>query len=244
MNATPDPYFAPWGTVTPEFWQQSPPPTSPHLVSALGQLLADAGLTTKPVPTEPDPATDPASPDSADGSQIPAAFRDQITAIDTAVADGRLDEAAEVAAQADAQITAAHGPQHEYTVNVRELRGYIAHLRGQHADACQWYLHTAGIRLETLTPASPRTRDSARRAAAMWQQIGEPEVLRRMGVDLTTLLVTVEGPRSRAMKALRARLAAAEDDPTVHVARAPQPRSTSEGDARPVADPRGHGTTT
>jgi hypothetical protein len=244
MTETEEPRYLPWGTVTPQFWdrnsdrhagageqphvqdeqhatsQPSPPSVPPSPPRSAAESAAEvpdgeAEVSSRPLGDTPTTVAEPAN------EQVPPAFRTQIEAIDAAILQRRLDEAASRAASVDKQITAIYGPGHLYTVNARELRGFIAHLSGDDITGCRWYLHTVGLRIQSFGTEDPGTRAAAREAAALWQRIQNPQELHRLGTEIIQVLTLVEGADSRSVRATRTRLARADHNPPVDPQRPP-----------------------
>ncbi|WP_225844932.1 hypothetical protein [Streptomyces sp. HPF1205] len=95
-----DPYFHPWGTVTPSFWQL--PPTAP------------------PPPRHPPQPQPPAD--------IPPDLLPEIQAINKAINTRHFIEAADLAEALETHITTTYGETHPYTHNIRDLRAFIIRL--------------------------------------------------------------------------------------------------------------------
>ncbi|MER7790005.1 hypothetical protein [Streptomyces sp. NPDC097640] len=108
--------------------------------------------------------------------------------------------------QLDQQITAEFGPAHPHTINMRELRGWLAHLTGQHATAARWYLHTTGLQAAVVGHQHPLTRASARRALFTWTSITDPQEKLSVGADVLDMLAATSGEESKAARSLRSRL--------------------------------------
>ncbi|MFD8706844.1 hypothetical protein ACFV1W_30290 [Kitasatospora sp. NPDC059648] len=171
----------PWGTVTPEFWA-------------------------RPVPPAPEqPAAVEAS---AEPAAMPEAFRERITQLMATLSTPQTGVAL-LMAQAEAQrldeeITAAYGPGHQHTINARELRGWIAHLQGDHATAARWHLHTTGLQAQATAVDHPQTKATAQRTYAMWKAIREPAERAAVGVEILPMLQAVTGRASRPVKDVQA----------------------------------------
>lgn len=179
-----DQLYHPWGIVDPGFW---------------------VGVRTEVI--QPRPSGGPAA--DAEQQSVPETYRDRIAAITSAFSSkdpARLEEAATGAEKLDAEMTAEFGEQHMHTVNMRELRGWLAHLMGQQATAARWYLHTTGLLAILRGPDHQLTRESMKRARAMWFAIADSAEAHAVGAELLPMLAAVTGPDSKETVSLRRRL--------------------------------------
>ncbi|WP_326690296.1 MULTISPECIES: hypothetical protein [unclassified Streptomyces] len=117
-----------------------------------------------------------------------------------------MARAAIEAEQLDQQITAEFGPAHSHTINMRELRGWLAHLMEDHATATRWYLHTSGLQAAVVGHHHSLTRASARRALFTWASVTDPQEKLSTGADVLAMLVATEGEDSKVVRNLRTRL--------------------------------------
>ncbi|MEU2854579.1 hypothetical protein [Streptomyces syringium] len=183
---------APWGVVSPTFWHHASP-TSATAVLA---------------PVEAEPA--PGAVEQTEVPPPPAEYRGRIEAVTTAcvppVDPHRLAAAAVEAEQIDQEFTTTYGAAHSHTINMRELRGWIAHLMGQPAVATRWYLHTTGLQAHVLGAAHELTRASADRAVQHWRGITDPAERYALGSELLPLLRAVTGDGGLAAQEVRAAL--------------------------------------
>lgn len=240
-----DQHFLPWGDVDPRFWQSAPRPPASAMRQLLDQPRRDHPPTPPspapeptPVTTSPPPAAPPAAPRTTaepSTAAVPPEFLEQVAAISTAAEQGRLPEAAAAAARVDDEITAAYGAVHAHTINIRQLRGYIAAQMGGNAAAARWFLHTSQLWIDTVGPGDPRSKESVRHAAGAWQRIQAPATLRELAPALLTLLAAVEGADSKAVRVVRAHLATASDEQKPRLA---QPLDLQSSDPR--SDVTGH----
>ncbi|MEU6618590.1 hypothetical protein [Streptomyces parvus] len=205
----------PWGRVTPDFWESgqgsTPGPAADHPVRRAGTtapqqapqaIPAAAGAAARTA------AAVPSSPSPDDGP--PAAYQDRVSAV--VAAFSRPDDreglaAAAVEAEAlDQEFTARYGQQHDHTVRLREVRGWLALLAGQSAVAARWYLHTTGLQIALRGAAHAETEGSVRRAVHAWQQVKDPAEVVQIGGDLAKVVTAVLGEGSEAVGYIEARV--------------------------------------
>lgn len=91
------------------------------------------------------------APVNGAAEEPPLAYQDRIAVVVSAFAHpgdrARLEASAIEAEKLDQELTAEYGPQHSHTINIREIRGWLALLAGQPAVATRWYLHTTGLQI-------------------------------------------------------------------------------------------------
>ncbi|MFE5847487.1 hypothetical protein ACFQ7N_38305 [Streptomyces niveus] len=189
--------IAPWGTVTPHFWQAG------HPAPPAGQ-----GTT---------PAADPtAARDEPHGGhdEQPREYRDQIAvvvgALDTPDNKVRLDSAAVLAEQLDQEFTQRYGPRHPHTINLRELRGWLAMVSGRPALAARWYLHTTALQVQVRGTGHQATRRSVQRTVHIWLSIPDARESLTIGRELLAMLTAVTGEDSSLSCKVRKRLKSME----------------------------------
>lgn len=206
MHSAPDDdqVMAPWGIVTPDFW------ADPTREPAVAVPTAPAGETVAQPEPEPEPEKEPAAP-----LPPPETYRERIESVVAAFADpadrARLAEAGVEAERLDEEITAQYGPAHTHTVNVRELRGWLAHLSGESGVAVRWYLHTTGLQMAAWGPGHELTQASAQRAAHIWMGITDPAEALEVGTELMAMLVAVTGHDSKASRKVRSGMRKLQD---------------------------------
>ncbi|MET8822542.1 hypothetical protein [Streptomyces rochei] len=110
----------------------------------------------------------------------------------------------------DQELTQKYGQGHPHTVNIRELRGWIAHLAGDSETAARWYLHTTGLQISVHGPTHEQTQGSVRRAVHTWQQVTDPVAVVEIGSDLAKVVAAVLGPDSDAARFVQARVASSQ----------------------------------
>ncbi|MFE2911410.1 hypothetical protein [Kitasatospora indigofera] len=142
---------------------------------------------------------------------IPTAYRERIEALAAKLSLpqtnlGMMLVASE-AEHLDAEITAAFGQGDQNTINIRELRGMIANLRGQSTAAARWHLHTTGLQAAISGTGHDLTKASARRAYAMWNAIHDPAEQEEVAAEILPMLTVVAGPGAKPTKAVQRFLA-------------------------------------
>ncbi|MFC5724933.1 hypothetical protein ACFP1Z_32790 [Streptomyces gamaensis] len=134
----------------------------------------------------------------------PEEYRERIAAITAALAPPhdprRLTAADTDAAQLDREFTARYGDTHTHTVQIRELRGWTAHLKGEPATAARWYLHTTGLQARIWGAHHALTKASAHRAVQHWNGITDPADRLTVGAELLPMLTAVTGQDSTAYR--------------------------------------------
>ncbi|MFC9223136.1 hypothetical protein ACFT8W_20825 [Streptomyces hygroscopicus] len=178
-----------WGVLTPAFWRGNSPDQP---------VAAASGSSSTPPPA---PEHRPAAADTP-----PPAHQTQISAINTALAEGRLTDAAALADNLERQLAAAYGDQHEYVAHIREMQAHIAHLSGDHVKATTAYLRVTSTRAHTLGLHDPLTQASACRAGATWQAISDQTEMMRLADAILPMLSDVTGESSKATRGARAHL--------------------------------------
>lgn len=186
--------YRPWGTVTVEFWDR-PQRTQQAVPAARAQ--------------EAHPSARPAAAAAADGSaEMPEAYRQGILQVTSAFSskDPQVLHSAVVEAERlDQAMTSEYGERDLRTISVREMRGWLAHLTGQHEAASRWYLHTVGLLSSVVGTSDERTRASAKRAVATWLAIADEAVAQGLAAPVLAMAEEVEGAESTSAKAVRRR---------------------------------------
>ncbi|MDW8804359.1 hypothetical protein P1P68_06020 [Streptomyces scabiei] len=225
-----EPHFRPWGTVTPEYWATGDDSTNPGASAASLSQQAAPAQEPEPVAAARPQRKEPESPTlnsgaaataeqtGTSGQTSPAAGEDgppeefrsriaSVTAAFEAPADReRLAAAGIEAEKLDLEITAQYGEQHANTVNIREIRGWLAHLSGQPGVAARWYLHTTGLQMTLHGANHPLAEGSVRRAVHTWQQVTDPAEVVQIGGDLARVAAAVLGEGSDIARFVQARL--------------------------------------
>ncbi|MFJ2020408.1 hypothetical protein [Streptomyces nodosus] len=115
--------------------------------------------------------------------------------INTAVQQGRIEEATELAELAVTEALAGLGAEHLDVVRLRELTAYIAYLAGDGLRSFQLSLDLAGLRRRLGDPRG--AYGNVQSAAAAWRAVRDPVQGLRLGHDLIavwTELAAAEGP--------------------------------------------------
>lgn len=131
--------------------------------------------------------------DTADASMAPDAIRHRLGEIVAATGEARLDEAALLASQLDRDTADEYGEGHMYTVQVREVRGYVAAMAGDFAGGVSLYLHTARLRLAIQGPSHPEVEQATLRAYSMWQAMPVTTERGLLGTELLDTVVAIHG---------------------------------------------------
>ncbi|MCB5181950.1 hypothetical protein [Streptomyces antimicrobicus] len=131
----------------------------------------------------------------------------RLAAIAATAEAGEVARAAAQAEALDGEVSRAHGEQHPALVDIREVRGYLAHLTGQHTAAVRWYLVAVRLRAELTGPTHPQTALAVRRTFSLWRSIPGGEAL-TLAAELLTTVIAVEGPRSRTVRHIGGQLLA------------------------------------
>ncbi|MFJ3365751.1 hypothetical protein [Streptomyces anthocyanicus] len=192
-----DVLYPAWGTVSSDFWDRTQPPS---------RVLPAAGVQEAPQSGRPVTADQGAA-------EMPKAYRAGILQVTSAFSskDPQAIHAAVIEAERlDQAMTAEYGEQDLRTISVREMRGWLAHLTGQHETAARWYLHTVGLLAALVGSSDERTRASAKRAVATWLAIVDEAVLQGMAAPVLAMAMEVEGSGSAIERAVRRRASARE----------------------------------
>ncbi|GGU44676.1 hypothetical protein [Streptomyces violascens] len=140
----------------------------------------------------------------------PAPLADTVQARLAAIAgtytSGEPDRAAALAQELDGEVTSEFGAAHLRTAEVREVRGYLAHLTGDHHSAVSWYLHVVQLRAGLQGPQHPDTVGASRRAYSLWRNVPEADAV-PLGIELLSTVTAVHGPDSAVAQHTRERLA-------------------------------------
>jgi hypothetical protein len=197
MKDNDDILCAPWGIVFPGFWD-SRQPTQQRVPAPRQQEFDPSSLSHRTTA-------------SGSSEEMPEAYREGILRVTSAFSskDSKVLHSAGVEAeQLDRAMTSEYGERDLKTISMREMRGWIAHLTGQHELATGWYLHTVGLLSSLLGTFNERTRDSAKRAVATWLAIKDEEAVQRLAPAVLEVAESVEGRESTSAKAVRRRIGA------------------------------------
>ncbi|MFC9498410.1 hypothetical protein [Streptomyces sp. NPDC056982] len=146
--------------------------------------------------------------DSADAPKglPPDAMRTRLMHIAQGAQDGRLQEAAALAAQLDQDVTDEYGDVHLHTVQVREVRGYLFALMDDHATGLAWYLHAVQLRVTLQGPTHPDVDVATRRAYSMWKDLPPQSDRQRLGTDVLTIATDIHGADAPLVRHIREQL--------------------------------------
>ncbi|MGW0493509.1 hypothetical protein [Streptomyces olivaceus] len=216
-------HYRPWGAATPDFWASpdADRPTAAPAAAAVQQApqaqerpptsisAAEAKEGSSPV-QEAGPVQRASGPAAAPAELSPG-FTERINAVTAAFSrpddHHGLSVAGVEAEKLDQELTALFGERHTYTVNIRELRGWLAFMTGDHGTATGWYLHTAGLNIGLLGPTAPQTQDSVKRAIHLWQQVTDRAEIVRLGSALASVVALVLGDEGEAFRFVQGRVA-------------------------------------
>ncbi|WP_190099817.1 hypothetical protein [Streptomyces griseoflavus] len=136
----------------------------------------------------------------------PETLRARLAKVAEVAQTGHLPDAAALAARLDENVTAEYGEPHLYTIQVREVRGYLAALAGDHPSGLSWYLHAAQLRVTIQGPRHPDVEEATRRAYSLWRAMPQEADRKRLGTDLLTIAGDIHGPDSPIARRIRERL--------------------------------------
>lgn len=151
-------------------------------------------------------ATPSSDTTSAPTRLAPETLRARLVKVAEVAQAGHLPDAAALAAQLDQDVTAEYGELHLHTVQVREVRGYLAALAGDHPSGLSWYLHAAQLRVTLQGPGHPDVEAATRRAYSLWRSMPPEAERQRLGADLLTIASDIHGPDSQVVRRIRDRL--------------------------------------
>lgn len=158
----------------------------------------------------PAPDAEPTAPRLA-----PETLRARLVKVAEVAQGGHLPDAAALAAQLDQDVTAEYGELNLHTVQVREVRGYLSALAGDHPSGLSWYLHAAQLRVTIQGPGHPDVEAATRRAYSLWRSMPPETERQRLGVDLLTIASDIHGPDSQIVRRIRDRLVSFALPPSV-----------------------------
>ncbi|MEW2166954.1 hypothetical protein AB0912_28710 [Streptomyces sp. NPDC007084] len=120
-------------------------------------------------------------------------IRFRVDEVASAANAGDLDGAATLVEQLDRDTTEAYGEAHMYTVQVREVRGYVAALDKDFATALGYYLHAARLRATIQGARHPEVEQASRRAFSLWWAMPPTPVKRQWGDELLAAVTAIHG---------------------------------------------------
>ncbi|MET8218098.1 hypothetical protein [Streptomyces hirsutus] len=143
---------------------------------------------------------------SASSGLAPETLRARLVKVAEVARTGHLPDAAALTARLDQDVTAEYGELHLHTIQVREVRGYLAALAGDHPSGLSWYLHAAQLRVTIQGPGHPDVEAATRRAYSLWRAMPPQANRQLLGADLLTVASDIHGPGSQIVRRIRERL--------------------------------------
>ncbi|MBO8189886.1 hypothetical protein [Streptomyces spirodelae] len=126
-------------------------------------------------------------------------YRDRVAAITATFSTQATQELVWAAAEAerlDEESTATYGPTHTHTISIRELREWIAGLRGEADAATHWGLHVTGLQTSAWGHDHKITRECAKRTVHHWTKVTSPTGRQALGQEVLAMLSVVFGENS------------------------------------------------
>ncbi|WP_371681446.1 hypothetical protein [Streptomyces sp. NBC_01276] len=192
--------YHPWGVVSPAFWAGAES-AAPSPAVAVAVAVAVYGHVDGDADADADADGDPTAAEDACPD-----VEQELSSIRETAAAGRHEEALLLTEDLDSAITAARGEVHLDTIQVREIRGYLAGLTGDPVTGLDWYLRTLRLRARLHGVDSRDTEAAARRAYSLWRTLPVDAAQDAAPTLLATLTETM-GPDSPAAKWTRRRSA-------------------------------------
>ncbi|MQY15146.1 hypothetical protein SRB5_53240 [Streptomyces sp. RB5] len=144
--------------------------------------------------------------DEPDPGAIPPAYAERITTLIALYESKDPESLIRAAAEADAldhDLTVEYGADHLFTLQLRDLRGWLCHLTGQHAAGVHWCLHTLRAHIRVRGAGHRLAADQARRTCQIWRYVTDLAEARSTGEMLLPLLEDVLGTDSTEARAVR-----------------------------------------
>ncbi|MGA4542517.1 hypothetical protein ACPA54_21230 [Uniformispora flossi] len=154
----------------------------------------------------------------------PPELREALDEIADTAADGRYTEALGAADAVIAALVADLGPCHVHTLNVREIRAYLAAEAERLPEAVAAYLDIAEDRMTVGGPEHLDTVSAVDNAHVLWLRLPDGATATAAGHRLVALRTRVPGPGGRALEGALARmdeLTSTQPPPTVGPPTAP-----------------------
>ncbi|WP_210581128.1 tetratricopeptide repeat protein [Streptomyces sp. GESEQ-4] len=132
-----------------------------------------------------------------------AQLAEPVARIGEAVKEGRIESAAELAAETVAEASGTLGPDHPEVLRLRELTAYIAYLAGDPVHAFGLSLDLARIR--SRAHDAEAAYGNVQSAATAWRAVRDPEQGLLLGRDLIGLwseLTAEDGPAAEDIEQL------------------------------------------
>lgn len=138
----------------------------------------------------------------------------RIAAVAALAREGELGKAVLLAEQLDTEHTAATNESVSTAMtDIREVRGYLASLTGDHATAVGWYLHALRLRADLHGPDHSDTEAAVHRTYGLWRTITDPALSHRLGREFLTTVISIQGPHSTAARRIHKALDPQATDP-------------------------------
>lgn len=132
-------------------------------------------------------------------------YQQAIAVIVTAADAGEHARATSFALELEREAVAAHGPDAEASLMVRQVRAHVSRLAGHQSDAAALYRNVALSLLATRGADDPETRQATANAEACWRAVEDDNEARRLGPEL--LLLRRDVPDPRRLQAIEKHLA-------------------------------------
>ncbi|MFC1419561.1 hypothetical protein [Streptacidiphilus cavernicola] len=146
---------------------------------------------------------------SPPGATVPDDDYQQAIGVIVAAADaGEHTRAATFARELEREALAAHGPDAEPFLRVRQVRAHVSRLAGEQAEAAELYRAVALGLLRTRGADDKETRQATANAEACWRAVEDDAEARRLGPDI--LLLRRDVPDTRRLRAVEKHLARLE----------------------------------
>ncbi|GAA4958553.1 hypothetical protein GCM10023205_21510 [Yinghuangia aomiensis] len=189
-----------------------PEPARESAPEAHGETAPTTHRSTATVPASTSSAApvSHAAPDAEplldDALPPPPELREALDEIADTAADGRYTEALGAADAVIAALVADLGPCHVHTLNVREIRAYLAAEAERLPEAVAAYLDIAEDRMTVGGPEHPDTVSAVDNAHVLWLRLPDGATATAAGHRLVALRTRVPGPGGRALEGALARM--------------------------------------
>ena len=177
----------------------------PAAVPAAAPGRAPVVVDTPPLPPHAPTVHLPAVAPAVVSAPTPDDYQQAIGVIVAAADAGEHARAAAFARELEREAFAAHGPDAEPSLRVRQVRAHVSRLAGQQAEAAELYRAVALGLLRTHGADHQETRQATANAEACWRAIEDDAEAHRLGPDILTLRRDV--PDSRRLRAVEKHLA-------------------------------------
>jgi hypothetical protein len=144
--------------------------------------------------------------ESRGGTLGPDAIRFRLAEISGVANDGDLDAAMTLIFQLDRDTTDAYGESYMYTVQVREVHGYVAALARDFPLALRYYVHTVRLRVTLQGPGHPEVEQAIWRAYGLWSSMPRSPERNQWGAELLTVVTDIHGHDAPVAQHLRTAL--------------------------------------